>query len=71
LTGRRVKGRIEIMSNGLLFIFIWVTAVMVGVLFIVQLLGVPPKHCQYMVKVKNHPGVYSCSQYPRAVSVNK
>jgi hypothetical protein len=40
-------------------------------IIIVPAIGKPPKHCQYMVKVKNHPGVYSCSQYPRAVSVNK
>jgi hypothetical protein len=30
-----------------------------------------PIHCQYMVKVANKSGVYSCSQYPRPISVKK
>ena len=31
----------------------------------------PPIHCRYMVPVKNVPGSYSCSQYPRPVTYKK
>ena len=34
----------------------------------VFLIGQPPKHCHYFVPVKAHPGIYSCSEYPRPLA---
>jgi len=44
---------------------------MILVIYINVLAGYPPTHCQYMVKVKNVSGVYSCSEYPKPLKVNK
>jgi hypothetical protein len=43
-------------------VFAMIAAVSVVELF---LIGAPPRHCQYLVPIKSHPGVYGCSEYPR------
>ena len=41
------------------------TLIVVGI-FVFQ--GQPLRHCRYLVPIKSHPGIYSCSEYPRPLA---
>lgn len=51
--------------SGLFVVAALVAVLLLPTVFIFTVTGQPPRHCKYMVAVKDHPGVYACSQYPR------
>lgn len=52
-------------EHALLTAAAWLSLLTFILVFELVALGQPPTHCHYLVPVKAHPGIYSCSQYPR------
>jgi hypothetical protein len=53
--------------SGLTFFYAWLgmTCSLSVLVILIMGLGHPPRHCRYLVQVKNTPGVYACSQLPK------
>jgi hypothetical protein len=53
------------------FIFAFTASLYTILIIINPILGYPPKHCNYIVPIKNVPGSYGCSQYPHPITYKK
>lgn len=55
--------------SGLEHFYLWAVFVMVTIATVLTVaIGIPPRHCQYMVAVKSALGVYACSENPKVKS---
>jgi len=56
--------------NGADFVYLWLAMCFAAMAAAFSFAGVmvAPKHCQYLVPIKTHPGIYGCSEYPHGES---